>query len=38
MPDSPVDQLKECRRRVASTAFRIPAPELNRELAQSTGN
>jgi len=37
MPDSPVDQLKECRRRVASTAFRIPAPELNRELAQSTG-
>ena len=38
MPDSPVDQLKECRRRVAGAAFRIPAPELNRELAQSTGN
>jgi hypothetical protein len=37
MPESPIDQLKDCRRRVASSAFRIPAPELNRELAQSTG-
>lgn len=37
MPDSPVEQLQECRRRVAGAAFRIPAPELNRELAQSTG-
>lgn len=37
MADLPIDQLKECRRRVASTAFRIPAPELNRELAESTG-
>jgi hypothetical protein len=37
MPDSPVEQLQECRRRVTGAAFRIPAPELNRELAQSTG-
>jgi hypothetical protein len=37
MPDAAVDQLNECRRRVAGAAFRIPAPELNRELAQSTG-
>jgi len=37
MPDSPIEQLKECRRRLASAAFRIPAPELNQELAHSTG-
>jgi hypothetical protein len=37
MPDAAVDQLNDCRRRVADAAFRIPAPELNRELAQGTG-
>jgi hypothetical protein len=37
MPDAAVDQLNDCRRRVADAAFRIPAPELNRELAQSAG-
>jgi hypothetical protein len=37
MPDAAVDQLNDCRRRVAGAAFRIPAPELNRELAQGTG-
>ncbi len=37
MPDSPIEQLQECRRRLAKAAFRIPAPELNRELAQGTG-
>ena len=37
MPDAALDQLNECRRRVADAAFRIPAPELNRELAQSAG-
>ncbi len=37
MPDDAVDQLNDCRRRVADAAFRIPAPELNRELAQSAG-
>jgi hypothetical protein len=37
MPDAPIEQLQECRRRVARAAFRIPTPELNRELAQGTG-
>lgn len=37
MPEDPVETLRECRRRVAGAAFRIPAPELNQELAQSTG-
>jgi hypothetical protein len=38
MPDAPIEKLQECRRRVARAAFRIPTPELNRELAQGTGN